>query len=74
MTGSQVRSNQLMDDLKEKKGPWKLIQEALDHTLCRTHSERGYGPATRQTAECIDNKNNTNNLQYIQNIENNKMQ
>jgi hypothetical protein len=27
------RSNKLVDDLEEKKGYWKLTQEALDRTL-----------------------------------------
>jgi hypothetical protein len=38
---------QLLDDFKEKRGHWKLKEEALDIT--RTHFGRGYGPVTRQT-------------------------
>jgi hypothetical protein len=38
----------LQDNLKVKTGYWKLKEEALDHTLCRTRFERGYGPVLRQ--------------------------
>jgi hypothetical protein len=30
------RREQLLDDLKEKRGYWHLKEEALDHTLWRT--------------------------------------
>jgi hypothetical protein len=39
--------------VKEKRGYWKLKEEALDHSLWRTHFGRGYGPAKRQTTEWI---------------------
>jgi hypothetical protein len=45
------RRKQLLDDLKEKRRYCKLTEEALDHTLWRTRSGRGYGPVVRQTAE-----------------------
>jgi hypothetical protein len=45
------RRKQLLDDLKEKRGYWKLKEEALDRTLWRTRFGRGYGPVVRQTAE-----------------------
>jgi hypothetical protein len=32
------------DDLKEKRGYWKLKEEALDRTLWRIRFIRGYGP------------------------------
>jgi hypothetical protein len=52
MTGRRGRRRkQLLDDLKEKKRYWKLKEEALDRTLCRTRFGRGYGPVVRQTAE-----------------------
>jgi hypothetical protein len=52
MTGRQGRRcKQLLDDLKEKRGYWKLKEEALDHTLCRTCFGKGYGLVIRQTAE-----------------------
>jgi hypothetical protein len=52
MTGRRGRRRkQLLDDLKEKRGYWKLKEEALDRTVWRTRFERGYGPVVRQTAE-----------------------
>jgi hypothetical protein len=41
------RRKQLLDDLKEKWGYWKLKEEALDRTLWRTR----YGPVVRGTTE-----------------------
>jgi hypothetical protein len=46
-----TRCKQLLDDLKEKRRYWKLKEEALDHTLCRTSFGRDYGPVVRQTTE-----------------------
>jgi hypothetical protein len=38
VTGRQGRRHtQLLDDLQEKKGYWKLKEEALDITVWRTH-------------------------------------
>jgi hypothetical protein len=45
------RRKQLLDDLKEIRGYWKLKAEALDRPLWRTHFGRGCGPVLRQTAE-----------------------
>jgi hypothetical protein len=45
------RRKQLLDDLKEKRGYWKLKEETLDRTLWRTRCERGYGLVVRQTTE-----------------------
>jgi hypothetical protein len=45
------RRKQLLSDLKEERGYWKLKEEALDHTLWRTRFGRSYGPLVRQTAE-----------------------
>jgi len=42
------RCAQLVDDHKEKRGYWKLKEEALDHTLWRTCFGRGYGPVIMQ--------------------------
>jgi hypothetical protein len=54
MTGRRGRRRkQLLDYLKEKSRYWKLKEEALDRTLCRTRFERGYGPVVRQTKELI---------------------
>jgi hypothetical protein len=51
MEGCARRCKQLLDDLKEKKGCWKLKEEALAHTLWRTHCRRGYGPVIRQATK-----------------------
>jgi len=45
------RRKQQLGDIKEKKGYWKLIEEALDRTLWRTRYGRGYGPVVRQESE-----------------------
>jgi hypothetical protein len=45
------RRKQLLDDLKEKRGYWKLKEEALDRTLWRTRFGRDYGSVVRQTTE-----------------------
>jgi predicted AlkP superfamily pyrophosphatase or phosphodiesterase len=42
------RRKHLLDYLKKKRGYWKLKEEALDGTLCRTRFGRGYGPVLRQ--------------------------
>jgi hypothetical protein len=39
---------QLLDDLNEKSGYWKLKEEALDCNIWRTRFGRGYGPVVRQ--------------------------
>jgi hypothetical protein len=43
------RRKKLLDDLKEKRGYWKLKEEALDRTLWGTGVGRGYGPVVKQT-------------------------
>jgi hypothetical protein len=40
---------QLLDDLKEKRGCWKLKEEALDRTLGTASFGSVYGPVVRQT-------------------------
>jgi hypothetical protein len=52
------RGKQLLDDLKETKGHWKLNKEGRDRILWRTRSGRGYGQVVRQTTEltCEDGK------------------
>ena len=42
------RRKQLLDNIKETRRYWKLIEDALDSTLCRTRFGRGYGPVVRQ--------------------------
>jgi hypothetical protein len=57
MTGRRGRRRkQLLDDLKEKRGYWKLKEEALDRTLWRTRFGRGYEPVVRQTAGSMNSK------------------
>jgi hypothetical protein len=36
-----------LDELKEKRGYWKLKKEALDRTLVRTSYGRGYGTVVK---------------------------
>jgi hypothetical protein len=43
------RRKQLLDDLKVRRGYWKLKEEALDRSLWRTRFGRGYGHIARQT-------------------------
>ena len=45
------RRNKLLDDLKEKRGHWKLKDEALDRSVEELAVEWGCGPVVRQTAE-----------------------
>ena len=48
-----IRRKQLLDDLKETRGCWKLKDEALDHTLWRTRFGRSYGRFVRLRNELI---------------------
>jgi hypothetical protein len=45
------RCKQLLVDLKERTGYWKLKEEAPDRTPLRTHFGRGYGRAVRQATK-----------------------
>jgi len=45
---TQRRRKQLLDDLKETRGYWKLYEEALDRNVCRSRFGRDYGPVIRQ--------------------------
>jgi hypothetical protein len=47
------RRKQLLDDLKETRGYWKLKEETLDRTQWGTRFERGYGPLVTQTTDCM---------------------
>jgi hypothetical protein len=52
MTGRRgTRRKQLLDDLKEKRGYWKLKEEALDRSQWKSRFGRGYGPVIKQTTE-----------------------
>jgi hypothetical protein len=39
----------LLDDLKEKRGQWKLREDAIDCDLWRIDFETGYRSVVRQT-------------------------
>jgi hypothetical protein len=47
----EIRSKQLLVDLKEKRDYCKLKEEALDRTVWRTRFGRSHGPVVRQTTE-----------------------
>jgi hypothetical protein len=50
LTGSRGRRRrQLLDDLKQRRGYSHLKEEALDHTMWRAQSGRGFVPVARQT-------------------------
>ena len=52
VTGRQRRRwKQLLDDLKETRGYWKLKEETLDCTVWRTHFGGGSGSVKRRTLE-----------------------
>jgi hypothetical protein len=52
MTGRRGRRRkQLLDNLKENRGYWKLKEEALDRSQWRSRFGRCYGLVVRQTAE-----------------------
>jgi hypothetical protein len=40
---------QLLDDLSETRGHWKLEEDALDRTVWRASFGRGCGSVVRQT-------------------------
>jgi len=45
------RRTQLLDELKERRGYWKLKKEALDRTPWRTCFGIGCGPFVRRATE-----------------------
>jgi hypothetical protein len=49
MESRRRRRKQLLDDLEEKRGYYKLKEEALDCTLWRYPFGRSCGPVVRQT-------------------------
>ena len=51
MGGRERRRKQLLDDLKERRGYWKLKEEALHCNVWRIGFERGNGLVVKQTAE-----------------------
>jgi hypothetical protein len=60
VTGRQERTHkELLDNLKETRGYWKLKEQAPDRTVWRTGFGRGCGPVVRQTAQL-------NNFQQVE--------
>jgi len=49
ISDGKTEKKELLDDLKETDGYWKLEMEALDLTLWRTGFERDYGPVARRS-------------------------
>jgi len=47
----RIKLKQLLDNLKDNSGYWKLKEEVLDRSVWRTGSGRAYGPVLRQTTE-----------------------
>jgi hypothetical protein len=45
------RRKKLLDKFKDKRGYWKLKEDALDRTAWITRFGRDYGPVVRLTAE-----------------------
>jgi hypothetical protein len=48
------RSKRLLDDLKEKRGYWKLKEGALARSLWMASYGGGYAPTIRQITELIN--------------------
>jgi len=48
------RREQLLDNVKETSGRWKLKEEALDRSVWRIEFGRECGPVVRQTAGCMN--------------------
>jgi hypothetical protein len=49
------RRKQLLGNLNEKRGYWKLKEQALARTVWRTRFGRGSGSVVRQTTEWMNN-------------------
>jgi len=45
------RRKKLLDDLKIRRGYCELKEEALDHTMWRNRSARGFGPVVWQITD-----------------------
>jgi hypothetical protein len=58
VTVTRERSKQLLHDLEETRGYWKLKEEALDRTLWRTGCGRGYWA-------CLKTENEMNALCHV---------
>jgi hypothetical protein len=49
------RRKKLLDDLKDRRGYSRLIEEALDRTVWRNRFRGGFGPVVRQNNEWMMN-------------------
>jgi len=58
MRRQRRRCKQILDDLKQKRGYWKLKEEAFDRTLWRTRFGSVHGPVVRQTKNDVKIDNN----------------
>jgi hypothetical protein len=58
------RHKQLLDDLKQKRGYWKLKEEAFERTLWRTRFGRVYGPLVRHSTKWCEEDIITN-VEYL---------
>ena len=57
VTGKQGRRRmKQLDDLKERRGYSHLKEEALDRTMWRARSGRGFGPVVRQTTKRMNRR------------------
>jgi hypothetical protein len=56
LTVKRGRYEQLLDNLKEKRGYWKLKEKALNRILWRTGCGRSDGPVVRQATECMNER------------------
>jgi hypothetical protein len=45
------RRRKLLDNLKEMRGPLRLMEEDLNRTMWTARFGRGFGPVVRQTAK-----------------------
>jgi hypothetical protein len=51
------RRKKLLDDLKDRRGYWRLNEEALDRAMWRNHFGGGFGPVVRQNTEWMNDFN-----------------
>jgi len=51
--GRERRHKQLLGDLKETRGYWKLKEETVDCTVWRTSFGRGCGPVVKQSKMAV---------------------
>jgi hypothetical protein len=59
------RCKQLLDEFKEKRGYWKLKEEALDRPVRRTGFGRGCGPVVRLRNEFISSSSSSSSSKEV---------